>query len=96
MVPSPAGSASGKLRFDIGPPDQTGWGGLTLVEIDRCIAGFTRGTAWRPDPGLTLVEIDRCIEVDVVRVDEVISSDDPIALLNVDTEGADMWALVGC
>lgn len=72
VVPSPAGAAPGKLRFDIGPADQTGWGGLTLEENDRCI------------------------EVDVVRVDEVISSDDPIALLKVDIEGADTWALMGC
>jgi len=36
------------------------------------------------------------IEVDVVRVDEVVQTDDPIALLKVDIEGADAWALMGC
>jgi hypothetical protein len=34
--------------------------------------------------------------VNVVRVDEVISADNPIALLKVDIEGADIWALMGC
>jgi len=51
VVPFPAGT------------DQTGWGGLTLEENDRCM------------------------EVDVVRVDEVIRSNDLIAFLKVDVEG---------
>lgn len=32
----------------------------------------------------------------MVRVDDVIPSDGPIALLKVDIEGADSWALMGC
>jgi FkbM family methyltransferase len=46
--------------------------------------------------GLSLESGGRCTEVDVVRVDEVIRSTDSIALLKVDTEGADAWALEGC
>jgi FkbM family methyltransferase len=36
------------------------------------------------------------IEVDVVRVDERVTAASPIALLKVDIEGADTWALMGC
>src|SRR5262249_47723041 len=72
VAASAAGFTSGKLRFDLGPADQTGWG------------GFASG------------EAGRAIEVDVVRVDEFIKSDEPIALLKVDVEGADTWALMGC
>ena len=72
VVPSAAGMEPGRLRFDIGPTDQNGWGGLTLDQNERCI------------------------EVDVVRVDDVIRSNDSIAILKVDTEGADAWALMGC
>jgi hypothetical protein len=39
VVPSPAGAAQGKLWFDIGPPDQTGWGGLTLEENEPLYRG---------------------------------------------------------
>ena len=42
------------------------------------------------------MENERCIEVDVLRVDEVIRKHDPITLLKVDIEGADLWALMGC
>ena len=35
------------------------------------------------------------IEVDVVRIDEVVPAA-PIALLKIDIEGADSWALMGC
>ncbi len=46
--------------------------------------------------GLALEASDRSIEVDVVRADEAISSTDSIALMKVDAEGADAWALMGC
>lgn len=36
------------------------------------------------------------IDVDVIRVDSIVSSTTPIALLKVDIEGADAWALEGC
>ena len=72
VVPKAAGAAPGKLPFDVGPIEQTGWGGF--AEQGR------EGT----------------IEIEVVRVDEVIRSDEPIALLKLDIEGADTWALMGC
>jgi FkbM family methyltransferase len=46
--------------------------------------------------GLTLEKNERSLEVNVVRVDEIIPSNDPIAILKVDVEGADAWALMGC
>ncbi len=46
--------------------------------------------------GITLEKSGRQIEVDAVRVDETVSGDEPIALLKVDVEGADAWALMGC
>jgi FkbM family methyltransferase len=73
VVPSAAGATPGTLRFDVGPADQTGWGGFTLDE----------GSA-------------RSIDVTVVRVDDLVGPDDTIALLKVDIEGADTWALLGC
>jgi FkbM family methyltransferase len=72
IVPCAAGATAGKFQFDLGPPDQRGWGGLALETSDRCV------------------------EVDVVRADEKIPATDSIALMKVDTEGADAWALMGC
>ena len=72
VVPAAAGAAPGKLRFDLGPSEQTGWGGLTLGDSDRCV------------------------DVDVVRVDDVMPAGSHIAMLKVDTEGADAWVLLGC
>jgi FkbM family methyltransferase len=46
--------------------------------------------------GITLRKCDRQIEVQSVRVDEVVSPHEAIALLKVDVEGADTWALMGC
>jgi FkbM family methyltransferase len=66
-----AGKEEGRLKFDTGPSDQTGWGGFA-----------------RPDSPAS-------IEVDVVRIDEVLAAA-PIAVLKVDVEGADAWALIGC
>jgi FkbM family methyltransferase len=72
LMPLAAGAEGGKMSFDTGPVEQTGWGGLIREPSERCI------------------------EVDVVRVDNVLRSNDPISLLKVDTEGADLWALMGC
>jgi len=72
VVPAAAGRASGKLRFDPGPVEQTGWGGFA--------DGEASGT----------------IEVDVVRIDQIVQAVKPVALLKVDIEGADAWAIMGC
>lgn len=72
VIPLAAGKSAGKLRFDPGPPDQTGWGGFTLTRAGHAV------------------------EVDVVRVDEMVPADSHIALLKVDIEGADAWAIMGC
>jgi FkbM family methyltransferase len=72
VMPLAAGVSKGKMQFDVGPPEQTGWGGLTLEKTDRSI------------------------EVEVVRVDEIVGLDKPINVLKVDIEGADTLALMGC
>jgi FkbM family methyltransferase len=72
VIAQAAGHQAGKLRFDPGPADQTGWGGFS--------GKSTSGA----------------IEVDVVRVDEVVPAGSRVALLKVDIEGADAWALMGC
>ena len=36
------------------------------------------------------------IDVEVVRIDDLIGTDEEIALLKIDIEGADTWALFGC
>ncbi|MBI3450112.1 MAG: FkbM family methyltransferase [Acidobacteria bacterium] len=38
----------------------------------------------------------KSIDVDVVRVDEVVPLGDPIDFLKIDVEGADTWVLMGC
>ena len=35
------------------------------------------------------------VDVDVVRVDQAVSWNKPVALMKVDIEGADAWALMG-
>jgi FkbM family methyltransferase len=67
-----AGRARGTLAFDLGPADQTGWG------------GFSSGPS---SDGVT---------VEVVRLDEYLRDAPEIALLKIDIEGADTWALMGC
>jgi FkbM family methyltransferase len=72
VFPMAAGSTRGKVRFDLGPAEQTGWGGFALEDSARSI------------------------EVDVVRVDEVVRSENQITVLKIDVEGADAWVLAGC
>jgi FkbM family methyltransferase len=72
IVPCAASAQPGKVRFDLGPDDQTGWGGITH-NIQK-----------------------ESIEVEAVRVDEVLAPDEPIVLLKIDTEGADTLVLEGC
>lgn len=72
VFPLAAGRDNGRLDFDLGPPDQMGWGGL--------VAASTSTT----------------VPVDVVRIDEVLDRGGRIALLKIDIEGADTWALMGC
>ncbi|MEP6506594.1 MAG: FkbM family methyltransferase [Gemmatimonadales bacterium] len=72
VVPMAAGAASGRLAFDVGPAEQTGWGGFAAK------AGAST------------------IDVAVIRVDDYVASNRPIALLKIDAEGADSWALEGC
>lgn len=73
------------------------------VQLIPCAAGRAAGSL-RFDPG----PADQTgwggfapagstgIDVDVIRVDTVVPSTTPIALLKVDIEGADAWALEGC
>jgi FkbM family methyltransferase len=72
VFPKAAGRQAGSLSFDVGPAEQSGWGGLVV------------------SPGRD------GIRVDVVRCDEVVPQADDIALLKIDVEGADTWALMGC
>jgi FkbM family methyltransferase len=72
VMPVAVGAAAGRHRFDMGPPEQTGWGGFTREQDSDAP------------------------EVDVVRIDEVLDTGDPIALLKIDIEGAEAWALAGC
>jgi FkbM family methyltransferase len=46
--------------------------------------------------GIALEKGDKQIEVEAVRVDEIVRADEPVSLLKVDVEGADAWALMGC
>jgi len=46
--------------------------------------------------GIAPQATERGIQVDAVRVDEVVDAGETIALLKVDVEGADAWALMGC
>jgi len=72
VIPRAAGASPGALAFDVGPVDQTGWGGFSTAKALESIT------------------------VEVVRVDETVDSCAPVALLKVDTEGADAWVLEGC
>ncbi|MGG6242117.1 FkbM family methyltransferase [Nodosilinea sp. AN01ver1] len=46
--------------------------------------------------GFTLADNPNSIEVEVVRVDQVLTGERSIDLLKIDIEGADTWALLGC
>jgi FkbM family methyltransferase len=72
VFPVAAGASRGRVQFDLGPADQTGWGGLSLTRTKNSI------------------------EVEVIRIDELVPSDRPISLMKIDVEGADTWVLQGC
>jgi FkbM family methyltransferase len=74
------------------------------IEINAVAAGRAPGrlafnlgpetqTGWG---GLTLEHKDGDVTVDVVRLDDVLGELPEIALLKIDIEGADTWALYGC
>jgi FkbM family methyltransferase len=65
------GMRRGVMQFDLGPAEQTGWGGFA--------AEAAAGT----------------IAVNVISLDEAVSSLSEITLLKIDIEGADSWALRG-
>jgi FkbM family methyltransferase len=68
-----AGHEHGTLAFELGPSDQTGWGGFANAS-----------------------QYENTVVVDVVRLDDLVPTTQPIALLKIDTEGADTWVLYGC
>ena len=67
-----ASDKSGSIRFDLGPPEQTGWGGMVESGIS-----------------------DSVIEVNAVRLDEIIPRDIEVAYLKIDVEGADPLVIQG-
>jgi FkbM family methyltransferase len=71
IYPFALGHSESTLAFDLGPLEQTGWGGLSLSPSDRTI------------------------QVRVRRLDDLISNTEQIAVLKIDTEGADFWVLMG-
>jgi FkbM family methyltransferase len=67
------GKEHGTVAFELGPDDQTGWGGIALAASANAVT------------------------VEVVRIDDFIAEiEEDIALLKIDIEGADTWALIGC
>ncbi|MFM9104699.1 MAG: FkbM family methyltransferase [Cyanobium sp.] len=74
VYPFAAGKEAGRLSFNLGPSDQTGWGGF--------------GNPGKGHNG-------EVVDVDVVRIDSIVSSSTTISLLKIDIEGADTWALMG-
>lgn len=72
IIPCAAAAEAGVVRFDPGPEQQRGWGGISMAETASSY------------------------EVKAVRVDEIVPEDTAVALLKVDTEGADTLVLMGC
>jgi len=74
------------------------------IRMVPCAAAVQSGKLWfdlGPEEqcgwgGIAAEAGERRIEVDAVRVDEVVGTEEAIALLKVDVEGADAWALMGC
>jgi FkbM family methyltransferase len=72
VFPQAVGKEAGSQSFDVGPEEQSGWGGLVATPTGNTIT------------------------VNVVKVGDVVQPIDDIALLKIDVEGADTWALMGC
>jgi FkbM family methyltransferase len=74
------------------------------VQLHCCGAGAAPGCLqFDPGPadqtgwgGFSSDTRESLIQVDVVRLDQVIPADQAVALLKVDVEGADTWVLHGC
>jgi len=65
------GKKTGEAHFDLGPSEQTGWGGFAIASSKETV------------------------RVPVQRLEDIIPADTEIAVLKVDTEGADAWVLEG-
>jgi FkbM family methyltransferase len=67
------------------------------VGRERGTAQFNLGPAeqfgWG---GLSLAQTNDTVKVDVVKIDQMVPEDRLVALLKIDIEGADTWALLGC
>lgn len=57
------------------------------------VLGTEEQTGWG---GLTNRDDEPTVMVDVERIDRLLETDEPIALMKIDIEGADTWAIEGC
>ena len=67
-----AGDKNGKVFFDAGPQNQTGWGGLKNNADSRTV------------------------EIDMVRLDDILKNESYIDVIKIDVEGADFLVIKGC
>jgi FkbM family methyltransferase len=65
VIASAAGASPGAMPFDIGPPDQTGWGGLTLEASDR----FAEVDVVRVDEVVGPISAKTLLKVDIEGAD---------------------------
>jgi FkbM family methyltransferase len=91
-------------NIDLLTRNVTGNGFESQVRVFRQAAGKESGLLdFSPGPddqtgwgGLVLAAAPGTVTVDVVRIDEAVACEEEIAILKVDTEGADTWVLMGC
>jgi len=69
--------------------DETGTASFVYVENDPAYSGLRQRVYDRPDPVL------RPLTVNVVRVDDVVPGDAPVAFIKIDIEGGELHALRG-